>query len=150
MQPRVLAIASGGGHWSDLMRLYPVFAGYDVAFASVSAVYREQVDAHRFYVFADVSRLKRRPIVKLLPKLCFILLKERPSIVLTTGSAPALFTLALAKIFLRSKTIWIDCIGNAETLSLSGRLARHVADVWLTQWPHLQRSNGPTYWGTIL
>ena len=36
-------------------------------------------------------------------------------------------------------------IANTERLSLSGRLARPVADAWLTQWAHLARPGGPDY-----
>ena len=38
----------------------------------------------------------------------------------------------------------------AETLSLSARLARPVADAWLTQWSHLARETGPEYWGAMV
>ena len=33
---------------------------------------------------------------------------------------------------------------------MSGRLARRVADAWLTQWQHLARPEGPHYWGAVL
>ena len=68
----------------------------------------------------------------------------------STGAAPGLVALALAKLMLGSRTIWIDSIANSERLSLSGRLARPVADAWLTQWAHLARPGGPDYWGAVL
>ncbi len=37
---RVLAIASGGGHWVQLLRLQPAFAGLDVAYCSVHVAFR--------------------------------------------------------------------------------------------------------------
>lgn len=147
---RVLAVASGGGHWADLYRLYPAFSGMDVAFVSVHPNYAKQVRAHRFYTMRDVSRFDRWGICILVPQLVRIILKERPDVVITTGSAPALFALALAKFLVRAKTIWIDDIANVEQLSMSGSLARHVADVWLTQWPNLQTDHGPEYWGAVL
>jgi hypothetical protein len=45
---RVLAVASGGGHWLEMCRLYPVFENSDVAFVSVKQAYAEQVPNHRF------------------------------------------------------------------------------------------------------
>lgn len=143
-------MASGGGHWADLCRIYPVFVGLDVAFVSVHKNYAKQVRAHRFYVMRDVSRHDRWGIFILIPQLVRIILKERPDVVITTGSAPALFALALAKLLCRAKTIWIDQIANVEELSMSGSLARHVADVWLTQWPNLKTERGPDYWGAVL
>jgi hypothetical protein len=56
----------------------------------------------------------------------------------------------MARTFLRARTIWIDSIANVERLSSSGAQARRVADVWLTQWEHLARPEGPEYWGAVL
>ncbi len=150
MARRVLAVCSGGGHWIDLYRLYPAFEGLDVAFVSVHRNYAKQVSNHRFYVVRDVSRLDRWGIFMLLPQLLRIILKERPDVVISTGAAPALFAMALAKWLVRAKTIWIDSIANVEQLSMSGSLARHVSDVWLTQWPNLQTERGPQFWGAVI
>ena len=150
MKKRILAVASGGGHWADLCRLYPAFEGLDVAFVSVHPNYAQQVGAHRFHVIRDGSRQDRWGLLLVVPQLLRIILKERPNVVITTGSAPALVAVALAKLLLRAKTIWIDSIANAEEMSMSGSLARHVADVWLTQWPDLQTERGPAYWGSVL
>ncbi|MFQ5805354.1 MAG: hypothetical protein ACE5I3_02760 [Phycisphaerae bacterium] len=66
-----------------------------------------------------------------------------------TGAAPGYVGLRLGKL-LGAQTIWIDSIANVERLSLSGeRIARH-ADLWLTRWPHLARSDRPSYLGGVL
>ncbi|HVH03936.1 MAG TPA: hypothetical protein VM891_13525 [Amaricoccus sp.] len=70
--------------------------------------------------------------------------------VVTTGAAPGLVALALAKRLCGSRTVWIDSIANVEELSTSGTHARRVADVWLTQWEHLARPEGPHFWGAVL
>ena len=33
---------------------------------------------------------------------------------------------------------------------MSGRVAGRVADLWLTQWPHLARDEGPFCRGSVL
>ena len=147
---RILAIASGGGHWIQLRRLAPAFEGLDVAYASVSPGYAADVPGHRFYAVHDVTRWDRLKLGLLVIQLTGILLKERPQVVVTTGSGPGMITLTLAKMLLRSKTIWIDSIANCERMSSSGLQARRVADIWLTQWPQLQHESGPNYWGAVL
>jgi len=147
---KVLAVASGGGHWLEMCRLYPAFENLDVAFVSVHPAYAEQVPDHRFYAVRDVTRWDRWGLIVLAAQLLRILLIERPSVVITTGSAPGLFALTIAKLVLRARTMWIDSIANCEQLSSSGMRARHFADVWLTQWPPLQRPDGPAYWGAVL
>jgi len=150
MRKRILAVASGGGHWIQMKRLQAVFEGLDVAFVSVQASYAEDVPNHRFYTVRDVTRWDRWGIVILVVQIVAILLRERPRTVITTGSAPGVITLALAKLLLHSKTMWIDSLANCEEMSASGKRARHFADVWLTQWPQLQRADGPEFWGAVL
>lgn len=149
-RPKVLAIASGGGHWVQLRRLAPAFEGLNVAFASVYPDYQHDVPEHRFYTFPDASRFAKAKIPGLVIRLFSILLKERPQVVITTGSFPGLLTLAMAKTVFRAKTIWIDSIANCEELSTSGSKAGRFADIWLTQWEHLAGEDGPQHWGAVL
>ena len=150
MSNKVLVVASGGGHWIQMRRLLPAFDGLEVVFVSVHSAYAEQVSGNRFYAVRDVTRWDRIGLAILVAQLTLILLRERPQVVVTTGSAPGMITLALAKCLLRSKTMWIDSIANCEQISLSGMRAKRFCDVWLTQWPHLQRTDGPECWGAVL
>lgn len=147
---KIMAIASGGGHWVQMRRLIPVFEGAEVFFVSVDPSSASDVPQHRYYSIRDVSRRDRLGFVVLIWQLLRILLRERPDVVITTGSAPCLFALGLARYLLRARTIWIDSIANAERMSTSGLQARRVADLWLTQWQHLARPEGPQYWGSVL
>ncbi len=148
---RVLAISSGGGHWTELMRIMPAFAGFDVAYATVHSSSQVDVPGCRFHTFDDFSRFSK---LTLLPRVVWqqirILWREKPAVVITTGAAPALISMVFAKLLFRSRTIWIDSIANVEKMSSSGSAARHVADLLLTQWPDLERKGGPTYWGSVL
>lgn len=148
--PKVMAIASGGGHWVQLQRLRPAFEGLDVFYVSLDPSSASDVENHRYYTVRDVSRRARFGFVVLAFQLLRILIIERPKVVVTTGSAPALVALALSKFIFRCRTIWIDSIANVERLSTSGQKAGAVADIWLTQWPDLETENGPKYWGAVL
>ena len=74
---KVLAVASGGGHWVELRRLYPAFESLDVAFVSVHPAYEEQVQGHRYYTVRDVTRWDRWGLIVLTAQLLRILLIER-------------------------------------------------------------------------
>lgn len=147
---RVVAIASGGGHWIQLQRLRPALRDCDVAYVSVYPDYAEDLPGERFYVVSDFTRMSLPKLMVLVPQMIRIMLKERPDVVITTGSAPGLVGLAMAKIFTRARTIWIDSIANCERMSSSGKQARYFADEWLTQWEQLATPNGPRYWGAVL
>jgi UDP-N-acetylglucosamine:LPS N-acetylglucosamine transferase len=147
---RVLAVSSGGGHWVQLQRLRPAFQHADMAYVTVADHYRHDLDSERFYVVTDFTRRSLPRLVKVVPQLLAILLRERPDVVITTGAAPGLIALLLAKMTTRATTIWIDSIANCERMSSSGLQARRFADKWLTQWPNLARPDGPQYWGAVL
>jgi len=70
-----------------MRRLQPAFDGLEVVFASVHSAYAEEVPGHRFYAAATVTRWDRIGLAILVAQLTFILLRERPRVVVTTGSA---------------------------------------------------------------
>lgn len=145
-----MAIASGGGHWVQMRRIMPAFAGLDVVYVSVDPSSATDVPGSTYYTVRNVSRRDRVGFAVLVAQLVRILARERPDLVITTGAAPGLVALSLAKTLFRARTVWIDSIANVERLSSSGKHARWVADVWLTQLQHLARPGGPDYWGAVL
>ena len=147
-----MAVCSGGGHWIEMQRLLPAFEGsaVDLVFVSTHAVGDAGQADRPYYQIRNATRRDRLAFAVLAVQLARILLKERPEVVVTTGAAPGLVALALSRWLVGSRTVWIDSIAAAERLSMSGRLARRVADVWLTQWEHLARPEGPHYWGAVL
>lgn len=78
-----------------------------------------------------------------------VLIKSRPDVIISTGAAVGLAAILWGKV-IGAKTIWVDSIANAEELSGSGAKVGRFADVWLTQWEHLARPDGPQYWGSVL
>jgi UDP-N-acetylglucosamine:LPS N-acetylglucosamine transferase len=149
MKKKVLAVASGGGHWVQLLRLRPAFEGQDVAYVTVQPSYASQVPGSRFYAVTDATRWSRWDLVKMICQVSWIVLRERPDVVITTGAAPGVVALRMGK-FLGAKTIWLDSIANVEHLSMSGEKVRGFTDLWLTQWPHLAGKDGPACHGSVL
>lgn len=133
----------------ELIRIVPAFDGHDVAFATVDNTYRSGAGSARFYTLRDVTRWNKLRWPQTVAKLIWILWRERPDVVVSTGALPGYFALRLAKYF-GAKTIWLDSIANVEELSMSGQKICNYADLWLTQWPHLSRPDGPKYRGTVL
>jgi UDP-N-acetylglucosamine:LPS N-acetylglucosamine transferase len=146
---KILAVASGGGHWVQLMRVAPALASHDLAFVTVNSAYRHQVGANRFYAVNDATRWNRVGLLALAMRILLILMKERPDVVISTGAAPGYFALRIAKWF-GIQTVWIDSLANVEEVSLSGRRIGRFADLWLTQWQHLQQPDGPVFAGAVI
>lgn len=146
---KLLAISSGGGHWVQLLRLSPAFAGCNVVYVTVERSYAADVKGQRFYSVPDATRWTRFRLFRCALRIISIICKERPRAIISTGAAPGYVALRIGAM-LGIKTIWLDSIANAEELSMSGRLAGRCADLWLTQWPHLAGENGPYFRGAVL
>jgi UDP-N-acetylglucosamine:LPS N-acetylglucosamine transferase len=149
MRKKILAVSSGGGHWVELIRLTSAFEGNDIVFATVDDAYRSEAGLARFYTIRDVTRWNKLLWVQTFMQLAYILLREKPDVVISTGALPGYFSLRLAKWF-GARTIWVDSIANVEELSLSGKMIGEHADLWLTQWPQLAKPDGPFYRGAVL
>jgi hypothetical protein len=146
---KILAVASGGGHWIQLLRLRAVFEGHDVAFVTVDRRYASQVPGVRFHVVNDATRWDKLALIRQALWVLFIVARERPAVVLSTGASVGYFALLFGKIF-RARTVWIDSIANVERLSKSGELVARLADLRLTQWEHLATGDDLRYEGAVL
>lgn len=146
---RILAVSSGGGHWIQLLRLRPAFAGTDVTFASVGAGGAGDVAPSPYVAIPDANRAQKMRLLLLLMKLLWLVVRVRPDVVISTGAAPGYFAVRIGRM-LGARTLFLDSIANAEELSLSANLARRHCDLVLTQWPSLAEQDGPQYRGSVL
>ena len=146
---RLLAIASAGGHWAELVRLRPLLDEYRVTYVTTNRGYRADVGDRPFRTVTEASRWDRLRLLRSALQVLWLLVRLRPGVVVTTGAAPGWFALYLGKK-LGAKTIWIDSLANGEELSMSGQRAAKHADLWLTQWPELAAEGGPEYAGSVL
>lgn len=146
---KVLAVASGGGHWVQLLRLRTAWDGCDVAYATVHPDAAAQVPGARFFSFKDVSRKNKAGFAIVALQLFLAVATVRPDVIVTTGLAPALLAILFGRLF-GARTLWIDSIANSEVMSSSGLRARRLAHQCVTQWPELARDPVPQYWGAVL
>ena len=54
-EKRVLAAASGGGHWIELLRVIPAFRGCSISYVTVRRDYRGEVAEAPFYTVNDAT-----------------------------------------------------------------------------------------------
>ncbi|SHL66083.1 Oligosaccharide biosynthesis protein Alg14 like [Roseovarius marisflavi] len=157
-EKHVMAVASAGGHWVQLMRLRPAWKGLRVTYVTTDpdfcqTVYQYAEDDGEplpgFHTVVEANRWQKWRLIKQLLGIVFIMVRKRPDVVLSTGASPGYFALRVGRLF-GAKTVWIDSMANAEELSMSGqRIGKH-ADLWLTQWEHLAKPEGPKYLGSVL
>jgi UDP-N-acetylglucosamine:LPS N-acetylglucosamine transferase len=133
----------------QLLRLTPAFEGHEVVYLTVKNESRSEVSASRFYVVEDATRRTKARLARLTLQVLWIVVRERPDVVISTGAAPGFFAVVFGKL-LGARTVWVDSIANVNRLSLSGQKVRRFADLWLTQWPHIATPDGPKFHGAVL
>ena len=144
----VMAIASRGGHWTQLNRLSAVWEDQDVIFITNDSSLKSHVGNARFETVIDANMDQKFKLILLAMQTLFKVLKHRPDVIISTGAAPGFFALILGKV-IGAKTVWVDSVANAEELSLAGKKVAKIADVWLTQWPEVAKEDGPLYKGRV-
>lgn len=146
---RILAVASGGGHWVQLMRLRPAFEGARVTYVTVRPTYAEDVPGEDFRVVPDATLWNKFRLLLMAAKMFWIVISVRPDVVISTGAAPGYFAIRFGS-WIGAKTCWVDSIANAEQLSMSGNQIRAHATIVLSQWPHVAEAEGVEHAGSVL
>lgn len=164
---KILAVASSGGHWVQLMKIRSAWKHMDAVYMSTVSEYQNELnkyasendmDPPRFYKTVVATRWQKFKLLRQLLDIVWVILRERPSYIVTTGAAPGFFAVKIGSL-LGIKTVWIDSIANVEEMSLSGQKALSCADICLTQWEDLAEKHNSLnvneapklkYWGSVL
>lgn len=147
---RVLMVSSCGGHWIQMNRLKPAFAGEELFFASTESAYSQFNPEHPFFYIPEASRTSSPwRILHQAYAVWRVLRSVRPDIIVTTGAAAGFFAVYIGRK-LGIKTVWVDSIANVDEVSLSGNKAAKHADLFITQWEYLAQPGGPEYHGAVI
>ncbi|KWV91158.1 glucuronosyltransferase [Erythrobacter sp. YT30] len=146
---RVLAAASGGGHWEQLMLLAPALDACDVRFATTDAAMAVRHGKEGAAILPDCNQNTPVSAAKCSFVAMFLVFRSRLDIVISTGAAPGFLCILWGRIT-GARTLWIDSIANAEDLLMCGKLSKRLAHECLTQWEHLSKEPQPKFRGAIL
>jgi UDP-N-acetylglucosamine:LPS N-acetylglucosamine transferase len=136
---KICLAASAGGHLTQLLMLKNGWSDHNTFFVTTSDVVLEKLQKYgKVYVVGECNRQHLLKVLLVSIRCIRIILKERPDVVISTGAAVGCIMCFLGKIT-GAKIIWVDSITNVEKLSLSGRLVRHITDLFLTQWQQLAK-----------
>jgi UDP-N-acetylglucosamine:LPS N-acetylglucosamine transferase len=134
---KICLVASAGGHLTQLRRVAKAWTGYSTFWITSTAVVCNALNGGgNVYVVGECNREHLGRVVLVFFRCLRAILKERPGVVISTGAAPGCIAVLLGKL-VGAKIVWLDSITNVEHLSLSGRMVRPFADLFLVQWPEL-------------
>lgn len=141
---RVFWVASTGGHFMELSRLFALYESYD------SHIFTEKTNStsglkdiygKRLHYFTFGSRVH---IFSYLFKFAFNCIKSllyffrfMPDYVITTGTHTAVPLCVIASVFHR-KVIYIETRSSFSKITKAGQLVYRIADLFVIQRPSLQ------------
>ena len=151
---RICTGASSGGHTSQLLNLLEKsgdwFCQPSFYVTTLNALAEKFSDKGPVYVIGECNRKHPLKGLMVLIKSMKLVLKERPDVIITTGSLPLAMVCLFGKLC-GAKIVWIDSIANVEKLSLSGSFVRYFSDLFLTQWPEIaNRYKNVEYAGSLI
>lgn len=148
---KLLAVASAGGHWTQLNLMNDAFANYDTHYITTNLNHDASTCSKKVSCVVDADRTTKFKMSVLIIQMFCLLLWHRPHTVISTGAALGFFAILFGRM-LGAKTIWVDSMANYKNISGSATKAHRFCDVVLTQWPHLAKdTNSKTkYKGSLI
>lgn len=137
---KVCVPTSSGGHLTHMRMLMPVidqaadrfWVTFDKEDAN-TALAGERV----YHCFFPTNRNLKNAVRNTLLAVR-VLRKERPDLVVSSGAAVAVPFFLVGKL-LGAKTVYVEVFDRADAPTLTGRLVRRVTDLFVVQWPEMER-----------
>jgi rhamnosyl/mannosyltransferase len=143
---KICLVASGGGHLRQLLQVESFFKKHDYYFVTEDTPLGRSVAEQHRVRFVPHFAFGQRKLksywyflfsgIRNFSKALWILLTERPDVVISTGAGGAFSTLFWGSVAFR-KVIYIETIARVEKPSLFGSMARNFASFSIVQWPEL-------------
>ena len=153
---KILYISSTGGHLSELLQLKKLFEKYNYYIVTEKTKSSDFLqDEYKEKVSYLAYETKKKPFKYFfvflynIIKSLIIFLKQKPDIIVTTGTHTAVPMCYIGKIF-RKKIIFIETFANRNTKTVAGKLVYPIADVFVVQWEEMLKLYPKAqYWGWI-
>jgi len=136
---------------SQLQKLKNSWQGYETFCVTTTGVVQEKLQKYsKVYLVGECNREHPLRVIRVMIRCINVILRERPDVVISTGAAAGCIVCFLGKL-LGARVVWIDSITNVERISLSGRMVRYIANLFLVQWPKLaEQYNNVEYVGAVI
>lgn len=138
---KVLFTASSGGHFEQLMMLKDLINEYDSVVLTEKTKYKVNAYDAKLYTVCQVNRKELLFIFKfvyIFIKTLYIIIKERPDVVISLGALSTIPACIIMKI-MKKKVIFIESFAKIDSPTLTGKLVYKFADLFLVQWESMKK-----------
>jgi len=135
---KICFLASGGGHFQQICQLGRMAEQYEHFLITIvgNNLISDHCSFKRIYLVEEVGSgfWKKKPgrMIHVLVRMFRIFQKEKPNLVISTGSGIAVPGFLLAKLF-NIKLIYIEAYARISSLSLTGKICYRLADLFIVQ-----------------
>jgi len=134
---KICFISSSGGHYEQLSMLKPLEGKYDAFWITEKTDYKGNADYYMPQTGSNDILFPIKIIWNCI-KTLVIWVKERPKVIITTGTMVALPICFMAKIF-RKKVIFIETFARVSDCTKTGKLLYKISYLFIYQWEELEK-----------
>ncbi len=137
---RICLTSSSGGHFEQLIMLKPLIEKYEGYIVTEKIDYDIKVGNIPVKYVNSINRTDKTFVIKFIAnfiKSFFIIIKDKPDLVISTGALAAIPIMFWSKFF-GSKVIYIESFAKINSPNISGKIAYKFADQFYIQWESMK------------
>lgn len=131
---KIALVCSHGGHLVEILQLTEAVDGHDIFYITYRAETTKGLSNAYLLEHPGMNPLR---LLWFAVRVVWILAKERPGLVLSTGAEIAILPFYIAKFLFGAKLIYVECSSQVVNPSRTGRIVSPVTDLFLVQWQSL-------------
>jgi len=124
---------------TELLQLMDAFEGHETFYITFDDVFTQ--DLSDKYLIKERRSLLFTVIVVFF-KTLFIFFKERPKVIVSTGSYIAIPAFFIGRFLFRSKVIFVESVAQVTTPSLTAKILYPVSNLFFVQWESMLEKCG--------
>ena len=136
---KICFVCSSGGHLEEISQLKLIEKKYENFLITEKNDFHQSSFGSKQYYIPQTNRKEVLFIFKFFYLFIisfFILLKEKPNVIISTGALSSFPVCLLGKVF-NCKIIYIESFARCDKPSLTGKLVYKFADLFIVQWNDL-------------
>lgn len=142
MRKKICYVASSGGHLEEILGLEGMDKEYPSLLITEKTKYKPPYWQQNVYYMPQVNRREKLCMLWLAViffKSLFLLLRENPDVIITTGALMSIPVCIVARLY-GKKVIYIESIARVKTRSATGAFfyKYKVANLFILQWDTLK------------
>lgn len=130
---KLCLVSSSGGHWEQLKKLSPLAEKYDGFYVTEKTRFDASPAKYLMYQTDLKDKWMIPKMIMNSLKTIKIWYKERPDIIVTTGTLVA-YPFYLLSVLFRKRFVFIETFGRANMPTVAGRLMEKHSDLFIVQW----------------